>query len=163
MFLFFTSQSTYFYHARSTQSSRTMEAPRPRPTLAHPSCPRACLSHHGAHRRIYRSILPTCKRNGYIVRSNSSSFLLLRRRLQANASHSTWFIVAFSILNLLILALEVILFVKHKLPTRIYLISQWAKATLAGIVWVTIEFLTYTHWQWKYVAGFATSNFVFQQ
>ncbi|MCJ1485306.1 hypothetical protein MMC06_005480 [Schaereria dolodes] len=82
--------------------------------------------------------------------------------ITANASHSTWFIVAFSILNLLILALEVILFVKHKLPTRIYLISQWAKATLAGIVWVTIEFLTYTHWQWKYVAGFATSNFVFQ-
>jgi len=77
--------------------------------------------------------------------------------------YRTWLIIVFSVLNVLINIAEIILFTKHKLATRTYLISQWTKATMIGVFWVVMSIAAYTRMRWSYVGDFATTEFVFQQ
>lgn len=72
-------------------------------------------------------------------------------------------IVVLTVLVLAIVIAEISLFYRRKLAARSYLIAQWAKATLIGVVWVSLEVVDYTHWSWRYVDNFAIHNFAFQQ
>ncbi|KAI9844929.1 MAG: hypothetical protein M1837_005215 [Sclerophora amabilis] len=76
--------------------------------------------------------------------------------------YEAWFVVAFSILTILIVAAEIVLFYRHALPARVYLVSQWVKATLAGTVWVVTNALQFAQWRSKYVFEFAFTSFLLQ-
>ena len=75
----------------------------------------------------------------------------------------TILIIAVTVIIILLCFVEVILFREGNLATRTYLISQWAKATLMGAVWVTLVMLTFTQVWWGYMGNFAMTEFVFQQ
>ena len=70
----------------------------------------------------------------------------------------------YAALSLIMNMAELALFNLHKLSTRVYVISQWAKATIILVVWVVMFIMLYLpHTKLARVGDYAVMEFLLQQ
>lgn len=73
-------------------------------------------------------------------------------------------IVIVFICHTLLVLTEIYLFTKQKLSTRLYILSQWVKATLLGAVWLILEVVEYLgDKRYVLVWYFVISMFIYHQ